>query len=150
MFLGGPDKIPGGLDRTRRWNLRTWPLEWVQWANDNSHRLDVVYQKDQGGQNQGDPRDPPLLRTPLPNNERNQFRWNGPAYGAGDRSAGIDRGQLVHWAGLPPRPTPPHPCSEAKDIFMNAMGVFSWALVHLLDSLRGGMASAGRGQGRGV
>ena len=76
---------PRGIGRARDptlavadtlWNLRTWPLEWIEWANDNSHRLDLFNQRDQGNRNQGDARNPPLLTTPLPDNERKQFRWN--------------------------------------------------------------------------
>ena len=39
-------------------------------------------------------RDQGLLTTPLPNNERNQFRWNGPAFGIGSNSAGIGKGSI--------------------------------------------------------
>lgn len=48
------------------WNLRTWPLEWVEWATNNTHRLDIYFQKDSHSRDRG------LLTTPLPNNERNQ------------------------------------------------------------------------------
>ena len=48
------------------WNLRTWPLEWVEWATNNSHRLDIYFQKDSHSRDKG------LLTTPLPNNERDQ------------------------------------------------------------------------------
>ena len=104
MKTGGIPPAPPGVGRPRDpaaavadtlWNLRTWPLEWVEWANDNSHRLDLVYQTDEGNQNQGDPRDAPLLATPLPDNERSQFRWNQPAFGAGDSSPRIAEGQLA-------------------------------------------------------
>lgn len=61
------------------WNLRTWPLEWVEWATNNTHRLDIYFQKDSHSRDSG------LLTTPLPNNERNQascsvillFFWGG-------------------------------------------------------------------------
>ena len=66
----------------------TGPLEWVEWAVNNTHRLDIYYQKDSHSRDQG------LLTTPLPNNERNQFRWNGPAFGIGSNSAGIGKGSI--------------------------------------------------------
>lgn len=77
MKTGGIPAAPRGIGRTRDpaaavqdtlWNLRTWPLEWVEWATNNTHRLDVYYQKDSHSRDHG------LLVTPLPNNERNQVR----------------------------------------------------------------------------
>jgi hypothetical protein len=97
MRTGGIPAAPSGIGRRRDpaaavrdtlWNLRTWPLEWVDWATNNTHRLDIYMQKDTHS------RDKDLLTTPLPNNERNQFRWNGPAYGLGSTSAGIGAGAI--------------------------------------------------------
>ena len=38
----------------------------VEWATNNTHRLDIYFQKDSHSRDKG------LLTTPLPNNERNQ------------------------------------------------------------------------------
>ena len=38
-----PDRA-GVLDDVL-WNLRTWPLELIRWPVDNSHRLDIYYQR---------------------------------------------------------------------------------------------------------
>ena len=96
MKTGGIPDAPRGIGRSRDpatavndtlWNLRTWPLEWVEWATNNTHRLDIYFQKDSHGRDKG------LLTTPLPNNERHQLRWNGPAYSLGS-TGDVTKGAL--------------------------------------------------------
>ena len=55
------------------WNLRTWPLDLVDWPVDNSNRLDVFFRRSPNrfGRSNSD-----SVRV-LPANERAQFRWNG-------------------------------------------------------------------------
>lgn len=67
------------------WNLRTWPLDLVDWPVANSHRLDVVI----------DPNVDRQFRvggaslSVLPANERAQTRWNGSPHDL-DGGSGMD------------------------------------------------------------
>jgi hypothetical protein len=78
-------------------NLRNWPLELIQWQVENSHRLDVTFNRepDRNGnyQTQSD--------KVLPANERCQYRWNSNPYQLDDggSSTEIDPGAwlLPYW-----------------------------------------------------
>ena len=80
------------------WNMRTWPLELVDWPFDNAHRLDVRQRI--GLTRFGRPQ----LERVLPANERWQDRWNGNPYvlnGGGSGMTQSDPGAwlLPYWMG---------------------------------------------------
>jgi hypothetical protein len=96
----GADALAGGI----AWNLRTWPVELVDWPAKNSHRLDVTLDPDAVGRatpgNEG--------LAVLPANERAQCRWNADPYDL-DGGSGMDECDpgafllqywLARWAGV--------------------------------------------------
>ena len=83
------------------WNMRTWPLELIDWPFANSHRLDVRYRYQHGRFEN------PQFERVLPANERAQFRWNANPYDARDGGTGktpIDPGA---WGGTGKTQTDP-------------------------------------------
>ena len=58
------------------WNLRTWQLESISWPVRNSHRLDIIIDKENSGRS-GGTND---ALSVLPANERCQGRWNSDPY----------------------------------------------------------------------
>ena len=80
------------------WNLRTWPLELIDWPFANAHRLDVRfrYQRTRFQKRQ--------LERVLPANERWQGRWNANPYDA------IDGGKDPN-----PQPNPDGPGRSQTD-----------------------------------
>lgn len=90
------DFTPGEAADTL-WNLRTWPLDLVDWPAMNSHRLDVVLDTD--GERNG-------WTTPdsvgvLPANERPQTRWNSDPHdldaGSGEDESDPGAFLLMYW-----------------------------------------------------
>ena len=64
------------------WNLRTWPLEWINWQANNSQRIDVRINPEV---NRDDQHNTMSTRI-LPANERSQFRWNANVFTLDDGS----------------------------------------------------------------
>jgi hypothetical protein len=54
------------------WNLRTWPLELVEWNTTNSHRLDINFNPEQDRNFRSNSQSQRVL----PANERTQLKWN--------------------------------------------------------------------------
>lgn len=84
------------------WNLRTWPLEHINWPLSNQGREDIVYES--GVTRFGTVRsDSSHTRPPLPANERSQYRWNADPWdvsgSGGDGVSEIDPGAwlLPYW-----------------------------------------------------
>jgi len=88
------------------WNLRTWPLDQVNWNVSNSQRQDIMYNPDidRGAASH----DQSYLRV-LPCNERSQQRWNSNPWevqDGGDGMMEVDPGAwvlpywLAKWSGL--------------------------------------------------
>eukprot|EP00043_Microstomoeca_roanoka_P019783 m.229726 g.229726 ORF g.229726 m.229726 type:complete len:770 (-) comp17056_c4_seq1:240-2549(-) len=74
------------------WNLRTWPLELIDWPVKNSDRRDIFIdsEEDRSGQQGGD-----SLRV-LPANERPQLRWNSNPHDL-DGGSGFSEGDPGAW-----------------------------------------------------
>jgi hypothetical protein len=79
------------------WNLRTWPLELVEWNTTNSHRLDVTFNPEQDRNFRSDSQSVRVL----PANERTQLRWNGNPYtldsGGGETEMDPGAWLLPYW-----------------------------------------------------
>ena len=76
---GSGSSLAGSLAEDALWNLRTWPLEMVQWPVRNAQRLDVRFAQDPTTRFGPRPRGLSSKaggRPPLPANERAQYRWN--------------------------------------------------------------------------
>jgi hypothetical protein len=92
------------------WNLRTWQLESISWPVRNSHRLDIIIDKENSGRS-GGTNDALFV---LPANERSQGRWNSDPYNldGGNGMSEDDPGAflLSYWsarfAGILDAPTP--------------------------------------------
>jgi hypothetical protein len=69
-----------------RWNLRTWPLESVDWPVTNSHRMDIQY--DPNPSRFGKTRCKSVGHI-FPANERVQHRWNGDPRDVSDGGTGM-------------------------------------------------------------
>jgi hypothetical protein len=88
---GGTSRVEGLL-----WNLRTWPIELVEWPVNNSHRIDLVYERTPdrfhrvGNQMAH-------TRPPLPANERRQDRWNKNPFEVTDGWTGMVEGDPGAW-----------------------------------------------------
>jgi len=109
LAIDGPEHALGRASRAAadladlRWNLRTWPLELIEWPVSNAHRIDLVYEvgADRFGREHNE-----LLhtRSPLPANERRQYRWNANPYEVSDGGNGLTEGDpgawlLPYWLG---------------------------------------------------
>jgi len=102
MFRNGKvdESLVGGSVQT----LQEWNMEPIDWANDNSQRLDVYFNRELNRDNGVD-----TLQL-LPYSERNHLRWNSdPFYNSPDLRGGggaTDPGAFVfaywgcNWAGL--------------------------------------------------
>eukprot|EP00039_Didymoeca_costata_P020083 m.340007 g.340007 ORF g.340007 m.340007 type:complete len:864 (+) comp19079_c0_seq1:208-2799(+) len=82
-----------------RWNLRTWPVELVNWPVNNSHRLDIFWDAEFNAANG---RDAGQITRVLPANERNQGRWNSDPFSVsagGDGTTEVDPGAwlMPYW-----------------------------------------------------
>lgn len=79
------------------WNLRTWPVEAVNWPVQNSNRQDVFFRP---GQNRAFQSHTDSVRV-LPANERAQLRWNGNPHqldgGNGMSETGPGAWLLPYW-----------------------------------------------------
>jgi hypothetical protein len=85
------------------WNLRTWPLDMIQWPVQNSHRLDIIYDRSINRFGSAGT-DSWHSQSPLPANERAQGRWNGDPWDVSDGGNGMtemDPGAwlLPYWLG---------------------------------------------------
>ena len=71
------DSTKTSAARDVKWNLRSWPLELIDWPMNNSLRQDIFYntQSTRFGKRQTT-----RSRPPLPANERGQGRWNANPY----------------------------------------------------------------------
>eukprot|EP00050_Salpingoeca_kvevrii_P011097 m.12660 g.12660 ORF g.12660 m.12660 type:complete len:765 (-) comp3253_c0_seq1:54-2348(-) len=74
------------------WNLRTWPVELIEWPVENSHRLDIWFNRDED--RFGRARDSSMRV--LPANERDQMRWNGNPHEL-DGGSGMSEGDPGAW-----------------------------------------------------
>ena len=96
------DKDFASIQNDILWNLRTWPLEHVNWPLSNQGREDLVYE---GGVTRFGKThsDTSHTRSPLPANERSQYRWNADPWdvsgNGGDGMTEIDPGAflLPYW-----------------------------------------------------
>ncbi len=92
------------LRSTLLWNLRSWPLELVDWPVDNSAREDVLYEATKTRFNMAHI-ESLKSRSPLPADERRQYRWNANPYlVAPPGGAGLQEGDpgawlLPYWLG---------------------------------------------------
>lgn len=89
--------------RSLRWNLRSWPLELVDWPVSNSHRIDLVYERGADRFHKAHS-DSWHVRSPLPANERRQMRWNANPFEVADGGDGLSEGDpgawlLPYWMG---------------------------------------------------
>jgi hypothetical protein len=89
------------LRRDIEWNLQTWPLEHINWHVDNSNREDIMYES---GSNRFDVKHTDSIHShsPIPANERNQYRWNANPFdisAGGDGMSQLDPGAylLTYW-----------------------------------------------------
>ena len=78
----GPTDHSDDLD-DMLWNLRTWPLELIEWPMSNNHRLDLVFvgEPDRFGHRNS-------ISRVLPANERGQSRWNANPFDVSDTGTG--------------------------------------------------------------
>jgi len=107
LAVGGGSIIPSvdtaAAVRDMLWNLRTWPIDQIQWPVANSHRIDIIFDRavNRFGQTGTDSWH---SRSPLPANERAQGRWNADAWDVSDSGDGMvemDPGAflLPYWLG---------------------------------------------------
>ena len=93
--------VDDSLKRDIQWNLETWPLEHINYPTHNSDREDIFYEP---GMNRFNTKRTDSLhsRSPIPANERNQFRWNANPFDVsanGDGMMQLDPGAylLSYW-----------------------------------------------------
>eukprot|EP00939_MAST-03C_sp_MAST-3C-sp1_P001762 g1762.t1 len=100
-LVGNPDDIDAASIREDiLWNLQTWPLEMTNYPLSNENREDLVYEN--GVDRFGKHSDSSHTRSPLPANERSQYRWNADPWdvsgGGGDEDAASQAlGLLLHY-----------------------------------------------------
>ena len=73
------------------WNLRTWPLELIDWPVTNSHRVDIRYSRSLSRF------ETPQALNLIPANERRQLRWNADPYDVTDGGAGMSTSDPGAW-----------------------------------------------------
>eukprot|EP00040_Diaphanoeca_grandis_P019454 m.102767 g.102767 ORF g.102767 m.102767 type:complete len:842 (-) comp27434_c0_seq1:392-2917(-) len=78
------------------WNLQTWPLELIQWPVSNRFRQDLLFQPG-ADRFQHTHTQTSKLRSPIPANERSQYRWNANPFDVTDGGTGMQEGDPGAW-----------------------------------------------------
>ena len=78
------------------WNLKTWPQELIDWPVSNEHRVDILYDLAISRFHKAHIQSL-KTRSPLPANERCQYRWNANPFKVENCGSGMSEGDPGAW-----------------------------------------------------
>ena len=100
--LSSPSESGSNINEKERisdilWNLQTWPQELIDWPVSNSHRIDIIYDLSKTTRFHKSHIESIKTRSPLPANERCQYRWNANPYIIQDCGSGMSESDPGAW-----------------------------------------------------